>query len=272
VWDTINTLNGTSFGVMVADKTTNNLYFGLGSSLTFFIDGTESKELSLVRGFTYNFSIFSPGHPWHISTDYIGGDTHDLVTDGQINAPNDYGTVTFSPNSNHPSLLHYVCGNHQYMGNNINIVAGDSTQNLGNLHTGTYTAQVADAAGCVIYTSFLIGANSCTVTLNLKAYIQALYIGGGMMQPTLYTTGVSSEFNATDSITVELHNAAYPYTGIATASAVLHSDGLAQLAFPGAVIGGNYYIVVRNRNAVETWSKLPVLFDSGELNFDFTTY
>ncbi|MBL0095199.1 MAG: hypothetical protein IPP46_00980 [Bacteroidetes bacterium] len=35
------------------------------------------------------------------------------------------------------------------------------------------------------------------------------------------------------------------------------------------IIGNTYYIVIRHRNAIEVWSKYPVLFNSNSVNFDF---
>ena len=43
------------------------------------------------------------------------------------------------------------------------------------------------------------------------------------------------------------------------------------LFFNGLPLNQYYYIVIRTRHALETWSKLPVLFDTGALGFDFTT-
>ncbi|MBK7886551.1 MAG: hypothetical protein IPJ86_04385 [Bacteroidetes bacterium] len=36
------------------------------------------------------------------------------------------------------------------------------------------------------------------------------------------------------------------------------------------IIGNTYYIVIRHRNAIEVWSKFPVLFNSNAVNFDFS--
>jgi len=49
---------------------------------------------------------------------------------------------------------------------------------------------------------------------------------------------------------------------------VLKTDGTALMNFSSAILGNSYYIVVKHRNAMETWSKLPVTF-SATTSYDF---
>ena len=91
------------------------------------------------------------------------------------------------------------------------------------------------------------------------------------MQPVLYTDALSTDPTACDSITVELHDATSPYDVLATANGLIHTDGRAEIFFPGSVLGSSYYIAIRHRNALETWSKDPVLFNAAIMSFDFTS-
>ncbi len=271
VWDTFNTLNGSVFGVMIGDKTPNGPYYQLGNPSSFYIDGVESKELTLTRNIPYTFNVFSSGHPWHISTENIGGNSNNIVVSGQTGAPNDNGTVFFTPNFTHPSLLHYICANHAYMGYDIHIINGTLTEDLNNLGAGVYSVIATDQNGCTAMANYIIATNgTCNVTLNLKAFLQGMYTGSGTMQPTLFSLGISSDQTASDSITVELHDVINPTVIVASSTVVLHTDGIAQIQYPSSVIGSSYYIVIHNRNAIETWSKLPVLFDNSIMSFDFT--
>jgi len=112
----------------------------------------------------------------------------------------------------------------------------------------------------------------CTVNvvLNLKVFIEGLYISDGLMRPVLYLANLNSDSTASDSITVELHD---PGTGslILTSNALLHVDGNAQVLFPSSIFNQSYYLAIRHRNSIETWSKNVLLFDSSLINFDFTT-
>jgi hypothetical protein len=270
-WDTFNTSSGPTFGVMIGEKTLTNPYSGLGNPSCFYINGEELKELSLVKNIPYTFNVFNPGHTFHISTDSIGGNSDNIVTSGQFGAPIDDGTVFFTPNNSHPRELRYVCGIHDYMGYKINIIDGNNSEDLNQLGVGTYTVNVTDSFGCSANASYIVNFNgTCNVTLNLKAFIQGLYIVGGRLQPTLYSLGLSTDPTESDSITVELHDATDPTIIGASTTAILHTDGIAQLQFPGTVIGNSYYIVLRNRNSMETWSKNPILFDNAIMSFDFT--
>ncbi len=112
---------------------------------------------------------------------------------------------------------------------------------------------------------------SCNVTLNIKVFIEGFYIGNGEMVPVLYHSGLNSDPTACDSIIVELHDGLAPTGVVFTATGLLHTDGTAEIAFPPSVMNGTYYIAVRHRNALETWSKNAVLINSSTLSFDFTS-
>ena len=73
-----------------------------------------------------------------------------------------------------------------------------------------------------------------------------------------------------DSVTIELHNSVSPFAIAQSMKAVLRTDGTTDIIFPFAVFNQSYFIVIRHRNTIETWSKTPVLFDSFVKNFDFT--
>lgn len=79
--------------------------------------------------------------------------------------------------------------------------------------------------------------------LNLTMFIEGFYDSGSNVQ-------------ASDTITVELRNTASPFASEDAASAVVSSTGNSFLKF-GTAPDGNYYIVVRHRNSIETWSAVP---------------
>jgi hypothetical protein len=81
--------------------------------------------------------------------------------------------------------------------------------------------------------------------------------------------GVSSPTVA-DTITVELHGTSSPYDIVYSVSDTLSTAGQASLLFPGGATGNYYYIVVKHRNSVETWSSDSVLI-GGTTSYDFST-
>ncbi|GBL35545.1 putative cell agglutination protein 1742.01 [Filimonas sp.] len=133
--------------------------------------------------------------------------------------------------------------------------------------TTTYTVTGTSAAGCVATSTRLITVISCGTVLNLKLYIQGYYLGAGLMDHVMQNQGVAGATALqTDTVTVELHNAASPYALVSTQKAVVNTNGAATCNFP---VTGNYYIAVKHRNAVQTWSSSPVLM-SGTINYDFS--
>ncbi|HQF43073.1 MAG TPA: hypothetical protein PK073_09165, partial [Ignavibacteriaceae bacterium] len=74
-----------------------------------------------------------------------------------------------------------------------------------------------------------------------------------------------------DTVTVELRNNAPPYSLVDQTKILLDNNGQGNGKFYEAVNGTPYYIVVKHRNSIETWSALPQAFTSNSLSYDFTT-
>ncbi|MEZ4821547.1 MAG: hypothetical protein R2942_03685 [Ignavibacteria bacterium] len=51
----------------------------------------------------------------------------------------------------------------------------------------------------------------------------------------------------------------------------MSSSGTGTFRFSNATNGTNYYLEVKHRNSIRTWSKTTVGFASGTLNYNFTT-
>ncbi len=111
----------------------------------------------------------------------------------------------------------------------------------------------------------------CPGLLSLKLFIQGFYIGNHLMTPVLFTSLLSADSTACDSITVELHDPLNLVASVMTVSTLLYTDGSASFTFPPSITGNFYYIVIRHRNSIETWSKLPVTFTPPVVYFDFTS-
>ncbi|MBK6877886.1 MAG: hypothetical protein IPG99_15945 [Ignavibacteria bacterium] len=94
-------------------------------------------------------------------------------------------------------------------------------------------------------------AASPNITLNLKMFIEGFY-------------NSSTNLQVSDTIKVYLRNITSPYTIADSAKAVLSSNGNAQLLF-GSAVSGTYYIMVKQRNTLETWSRSGGNIRSGEL-------
>lgn len=105
------------------------------------------------------------------------------------------------------------------------------------------------------------------LSLNLKAYIEGYYLGGGYMQPVLLNQGVlGATSNQCDSILIELHNSTWPYALIESKVTLLNTNGTISADFTNT---GSFYVVLKHRNGIQTWSKFPILIDGS--SYDFTT-
>jgi len=73
-----------------------------------------------------------------------------------------------------------------------------------------------------------------------------------------------------DLVTVSLHNANPPYAQAFTFSGIQNINGNILCTFPYTALGNSYYIVLTNRNAVQTWSANPITMTATN-TYDFTT-
>ncbi len=96
--------------------------------------------------------------------------------------------------------------------------------------------------------------------LNLTTFIEGFMDGSNSaMLPVLLNSGVMGATSTQcDTITVALHNMASPFAEAFSFKGVLNTDGTISCTFPGAAIGNSYYVVVKHRNALDTWSANPV--------------
>ncbi len=111
-----------------------------------------------------------------------------------------------------------------------------------------------------------------TKTLNVKLFLEGLFdTGSGTMNQAMdvppspkYGTGIA------DILTIELHDA-ITYTSTYSFTADLFTDGtLSVNTIPGAFTD-SYYLVIKHRNSLETWSASPISFSgSGPVSYDFS--
>jgi len=94
------------------------------------------------------------------------------------------------------------------------------------------------------------------LTLTLTALIQGLYNGTTMVP---------------DTVTVELHSTSSPYALVESKRSVLNSSGTGTFNFTTAVNGTPYYIVIKHRSGIETWSATGNTFSLSVLSYDLTT-
>jgi hypothetical protein len=141
----------------------------------------------------------------------------------------------------------------------VNVPAGATTN----------TISVSNAI-CTGFSSQTFTVIPSNATLNLKTFIQGYYDGSGSMKPVLFNQGVNPSTTVMDTINIELRNPGNVSQIIATRRSEVNTSGISTYSLPGSLIGNSYFIVVKYRNAIETWSKNPVLINANT-TFDFST-
>ncbi len=97
-------------------------FVGRGHEIAFAVNEVPGKQLTLVRGQTYEFEIRSdPLHDFYLSTSPVGRGRKVLVEGVEGNFTFD-GTVKFTPTALTPNVVYYQCQNHTYMGGRIFVV------------------------------------------------------------------------------------------------------------------------------------------------------
>ena len=144
-----------------------------------------------------------------------------------------------------------------YNGNFVDVVLTFSSEDY---PLGTYTMDVVINSNDPLNSTITIPvsmeiANVFELT-SFTALIEGFYNGSAMVS---------------DTVTVELRNTTAPYTLINQTKILLDNNGQGTGRFYDVVNGTPYYVVVKHRNAVETWSALPQSFTANALTYDFTT-
>ncbi|MBK9637324.1 MAG: choice-of-anchor B family protein [Bacteroidetes bacterium] len=142
----------------------------------------------------------------------------------------------------------------------------DST-GIDSLIAGIYQLQITDNNGCVKTSSYsmLDPLNPCSVTISLRLFVEGFYTGSNTMTPV-----VNSTLQLTDTIHFELRDPNAPYAVQHTATGVVNSSGYIDFVFPPSLWQQSYYMVVKHRNSIETWSKTPFYIPQGIQSFSLT--
>lgn len=105
-------------------------------------------------------------------------------------------------------------------------------------------------------------------TLNIYVYLEGLF-NGTNMNKSHNETGYQFPSNIADQISIELHSPVAPYQLVGGPfTANLTTDSLASVTIP-VNHNGTYYIVVKHRNSIETWSATPVSFAGSVIYYNF---
>ena len=139
-----------NISVTVASKTSAHRYQGQGSSLGYVLEGIQSPFLTLTPGRTYRFNLSSSNQSSHPFRFYLEADRTTQYSTN-VTTASTYTEITVTDTT--PTVLHYQCSSHGYMGNAIycNSNAVYTPETITGLDganiTGTVTATTFSGSG-----------------------------------------------------------------------------------------------------------------------------
>ena len=153
-----------TYTVKVAAKTAAHRYNGSGSSSGYTIDEVESPYLTLTPGRTYKFDqadSSNSGHPikFYLNADKTGLYEGCVTYNGTAGSAGAYTQIVV--NDYTPTVLHYQCVNHAYMGNAVNT----SSNSAMSAESSNLTAMAANSVDCRLgnyFTKTITGATTFT--------------------------------------------------------------------------------------------------------------
>ena len=145
-------------------KTAAHRYNGSGSNSGYTIDGVESPYLTLTPGRTYKFDQADSSNSSHPIKFYLNADKTGLyeggVTyNGTAGSAGAYTQIVV--NDYTPTVLHYQCVNHGYMGNAVNTSSNSSMS----AQSSKVVAMGANSVDCRLgnyFTKTITGATTFT--------------------------------------------------------------------------------------------------------------
>jgi uncharacterized protein YjdB len=141
---------------------------------------------------------------------------------------------------------------------------------------GTYYIKgTIPATGCYIIKPVVVTVNTCFKTLNLKVYLEGLYNGTNGLVKVQGSIDGENSYNMfpgtiSDTLTIQLAQVVDPYTIVHTEHGVsINTDGTISLNAVPSALSGNFFIIIKHRNHIETWSQ-SVSFTDPIISYDFT--
>jgi len=104
-----------------------------------------------------------------------------------------------------------------------------------------------------------------TFTVNVRVFIEGQYTGNGTMSQNPDLPSPQA-----DSVTLYLASVNSPNNFITSKVSTVNVNGIASFTIPTIFLNNSYYLVVKQRNTVETWSKNPILLNAASQFIDLT--
>jgi hypothetical protein len=158
----------------------------------------------------------------------------------------------------------------------INSQGGSSTYSGGYLAYSVGETVIGTSAGTntILSAGFLQTWQSFAATrIIIKLFLEGLYNNNSQMREAQSISGPQFGSGIADKIDVEFHAESYPYSKEYEFSNLnLRTNGTLDIYNLPSDFSGSYYLVLKHRNSIETWSAQPYNFEgTGPFFYDFST-
>lgn len=172
-----------------------------------------------------------------------------------------------------PDSLVYVDNVNMYK---VGVSKIDSTQ-MSKIFINENNYQTSFSLGGITYKD--LNGNPVTGSIILEPYSSRILINESYTNPVknlqlkVFTQGfynANSNSSVPDTMRVYFRNNSSPYELIDSSKSIIDASGNGTFNFSQTVNSVNYYLIVKHRNSIETWSSASVSFVSNSVNYDFT--
>jgi len=249
------------YEVKVAAKTADSPYFGVGSSLGYYINGIQTPIIELKgqdpsKPYYYRFDqsdSSNSGHPLRFyvdaakTTEYTTG----VTNTGSSPAPGNSGAYTqIAVDKTTPNVLFYQCSNHGNMGNYV-------LHNSTHLNTGVFLKMpTADGTNGQVISTNGSGTLSFSDSVTFPTISS---INPGVIENTQTAVTITGT-NFKDSSTPPFVDAINASTGaIITADSVSFTNATTVVATFTISVDGTYFLRLENNDGIATRSGTALL-------------
>ena len=241
------TPSGSGNGAITASYTENTSILPRTATITVTVSGLASVMVSVVQEGATPTLLVSP--PLQNAENQAGTSVFDVTSNTDWTAESDIAWCSVTPSgSGNATLTASYTENPSYLSRTAHITVSVS---------GIATVEV------------VLEQSGADTLLNLTLLPEGLFNGTGLNKAQ-NATGDQFAGNIADQVTIEVHASITPYELVAPAMLTdLNTLGVATAVLP-ASLNGLYYIAVKHRNSIETWSETPVMFGNGSVAYNFT--
>ena len=135
--------------------------------------------------------------------------------------------------------------------------------------SGTYSYSTINSLGCDSIATLNLTIQPNYLALNIKVFLEGLYLGNEKMTSAPFNADGISPQNIADTLTIELHDTLGMFMTVYSSFALLDTNGMCSINIPNTFNNNRFYLSVKHRNSIETWSANPILLASNT-NYDFS--